>query len=443
MQLNETFSMNKLALATGLALLVSGQQATASGFAVPELSVTGLGASNALVANTKELGAIPYNPAAMGFHEDSSVSIGALLVKPDLSVDTGDGTVESEANDLIGIPLIIAHARISEEWSLGMAVNAPFGLETEWPAGTFDDQYVDALEEALDGQPDEGPAVPTNSKLEILALSPSIANRVNDNLSLSAGLDYYWMKTVEFNSNLHDVDLGTQNFDMSGDGRGIGFNLSALYRAGDWSYGISYHSTANINIEGDIETPDAVADGFGLPSRNVVADLELPWRLQIGVRNQTTEKLALEFDITRTGWSSFDELEVKNEEYGATVFTSENQWDDANAYRFGMTYDLTSNTQLRAGYTFDETPQDDDYFSPRIPDADRHLFSVGIGHKLADGWSIEAGYMYVKFNDRSLEQTADDAHADNPTEMNGTAAVNGDYESSVQLLAFGINKTFM
>lgn len=429
MQLKQKLHLNKLAHATGFIIFMSGQQAIASGFSVPELSVTGLATSNALVANSKELGAIPYNPAAMAFHENDAISLGAILIQPDLAVDTGSGTVESDANDLVVAPSIWAHTKISDEWSLGIAVNAPFGLETEWPAGTFDAQYP------------AGSAIPTTSKLEIVAFSPSIATRISDNLSLAAGLDYYWMKRVDFNSNLNMP--GTPNFDLSGDGRGVGFNLSGLYQAGNWSYGISYHSSANINIEGEIKTPDAVADQLGLPSRNAVSDLELPWRLQLGVRHQTTEKLALEFDITRTGWSTFDQLEVKNEEYGVMLFTSENHWDDANAYRIGMTFDLSAKTQLRAGYTFDETSQDDDYFSPRIPDADRHLFSVGIGHKLADGWSLEAGYLYVKFNERNFTQTANGVHLDNPDETNGTSAVNGDYEASVQMLAFGISKSFM
>ncbi len=123
-----------------------------------------------------------------------------------------------------------------------------------------------------------------------------------------------------------------------------------------------------------------------------------------------------------------------------TALTSENKWDDANAYRLGATYDITGATQLRFGYTRDETPQQDKYFSARIPDADRDLFSIGVGHKLANDWTIDAGYMYVKFEERSISQPVWDTTT---TEFNGTSAVNGDYESSVHLFGLGISKTFM
>ena len=44
---------------------------------------------------------------------------------------------------------------------------------------------------------------------------------------------------------------------------------------------------------------------------------------------------------------------------GVTLATSTNNWDDANAYRLGISYQLTPRTQLRFGYTLDKTGQKD------------------------------------------------------------------------------------
>jgi long-chain fatty acid transport protein len=205
------------------------------------------------------------------------------------------------------------------------------------------------------------------------------------------------------------------------------------------SFGASYHSSSKIKVEGTLDDGTGTLQSKRL-SDNVTATLELPWRLQLGVRHQTTEKLAIEFDFTRTGWKTFDTLDIKNKEYRKTLSTSINNFDNANAYRLGVTYDFSQATQLRVGYTYDETPQKDERFSIRIPDADRQLFSLGIGHTLSNNWTLEAGYMYVKFDDRTI---------DSPTtavagqEANGTTAVNGTYISNVQLFGFGISKTFM
>ncbi len=427
-----TPKLHKLALACGIALAFSAQQAAASGFAVPELSVSGMAQSNAVVANHKDLGAIAYNPAAMAFHEGGAVSLGGLLVKPNLGVTTGNGSFDSESNDIVAIPSISAHYQMNEDWSIGLSVNAPFGLETDWLPETF------AASASNPGGYPLGETMPTNTKLEIVAFSPSVSYMINDNFSVAGGIDLYWMKEVLFNASVNDGGAAYPAVEIEGDGRGAGLNISGLYVMNNWSFGGSFHSAAKIPIDGTIALPPG-SPVPGFASNNVVAELEIPYRLQIGVRNQTTEKLALEFDITRTGWSSFDTLVVDNKELSFINYvSSENKWKDVNAYRFGASYDLTGKTQLRAGYTFDETPQGDDYFSPRVPDADRHLFSFGAGHQLGDGWSIDAGYMYVQFQDRTPTATT---HANGET--NGTSAVVGDYESSVHLFGFGVNKTFM
>jgi long-chain fatty acid transport protein len=427
------FSRSLLTIACGATLITFGPQALASGFAIPELNTAGLALSNALVANPEVQAAIAYNPAAMSFHEGKSLALGLLLVKPDLAVDTGSGSKDSDANDRVAIPSITAHSTLSENWAIGVAVNAPFGLETEWADGTLSYQPADA-----DGYP-IGSAIPTKSKLQIVALSPSVSYKFNDNVSLAGGVDVYDMREVVFNSVGNAGTPGSNPaVNLKGDGRGAGFNLGLMVKQGNWSFGGSYHSEAHIPVEGNIESPAGTA--------NVNADLDLPSRLQLGVRHQTTEKLGIEFDYTRTGWSSFDQLIIDESQYGVNLVTSTNNWDDANAYRLGATYDISLATQLRVGYTFDETPQDDDYFSPRIPDADRQLFSLGIGHTLSNGWTIDAGYMYVKFDDRTVNSTktaADNNAVLGYPETNGTTAVNGTYESSVHLLSLGVTKKFM
>ncbi|MBV2096468.1 MAG: outer membrane protein transport protein, partial [Candidatus Thiodiazotropha sp. (ex Codakia orbicularis)] len=163
MHFNKKLQLSRLAMACGAALFTLNQTAQASGFAVPELNITGLALSNAMVANPDSLSAIAYNPAAMAFHQGKAVELGLMLVEPDLSVNTGSGSVDSDANDAVAIPALTAFAQLNETWSLGISVNAPFGLETDWPAGTFDAQYPPAA------------TIPTQSKLEIIAFSPSVA----------------------------------------------------------------------------------------------------------------------------------------------------------------------------------------------------------------------------------------------------------------------------
>jgi long-chain fatty acid transport protein len=414
-----------LALTCSTALLMAHSTTQASGFAIPELNIPGLATSNALVANPETLGAIAYNPAAMSFHEGSSATFGTILVLPDLTVDTGSGGVDSEGNDLLALPVISSHDTLNEEWSLGIAVNAPFGLETEWEVDTYNHQYP------------IGSFIPTKTKLEIIAFSPSVAYKLNDQASLAIGVDYYWMKRVIFNSVLNDGNA-YPGFNLKGDGRGVGFNLGGMLVVDRWSFGANYHSSSKIKVDGKLDDDAGV-----LPSTlsdDATASLEVPWRFQIGARYKATEKLGVEFDYTRTGWNTFDSLEVKDEEYSSTIFTSINNFENATAYRLGATYDFTQATQLRIGYSYDETPQQAEYFSPRVPDADRQLFSLGVGHTIDDGWTFDVAYMYVQFDERTIDS---DRTAVLGEEMNGSTAVNGTYDSNVHLFGLSVTKTFM
>lgn len=419
------------AVLAGLLGLLGSPLALASGFALPEVSAAGIGTANALVANPEEPGAFPYNPAAMGFHDRSSATLGGILIAPEFSVRTASGSHDSRGASWIGAPMIQGALVLDERWRLGLSVNAPFGLETRWGLGTFP-----VLSQPIPLRFPPGASLPagldhpTQSKLEIIAASPSVTYRLSDDLSLAAGIDYYYAR---------EATLDTYVTQLSGDGDAWGWNLSALYRRGPWSLGAAYRSGTTVDIDGEVRISDPTLLALGRPaSQKASVDLDLPWRLQLGVRYAINPDLAIELDWSRTGWSAFERLVVESSA-GRQIKNDTNKWDDTNAYRLGLTYQVLPTTQLRLGYTYDETGQDDDYFSGRVPDNDRHLFGLGVGHQLAQGWSVDAGYMYVRFKDRRFR-------GDRPYvpggEVNGSAGIDGDYEGRAHLIGVELRKTF-
>ncbi len=414
----------RLALMGGLGILAVSPTVPASGFAIPEYSIAGIGTSNALVANPEELGAIVYNPAAMSFHQHSSVTAGLMFFMPTLEVTTTSGHQESDGESTVPIPNLQGALKVNKRVSIGLGVTAPFGLETVWPLGTFPKLSTPIPVAPGLTQP-PGRFHPTQSKLELVSIIPTVAFRVNENLGLAAGVDYYNARELKFNTGLVRIN---------GDGDGWGWNLAAIYRSGPFSVGASYHSKAKVDLDGSLAAP-------GLPSVNAKADLDLPFRFQLGVRYALTDKLAAELDWTRTGWNNFTEIVVSSTATGAVLTRSANYWDNADAFRLGMTYDVTPETQLRLGYTYDQTGQTNEYFTARIPDADRQLFSIGAAHSFGSGWQLEGGYMYVLLDDNNYRgnRPFDPAHRD----PNGTSALDGKYEGHVHIFGIGINKAFM
>lgn len=431
--MNRTRQLRPLYLACAAAIMAVPGLGHASGFAIPENSIAGLGMANALVANTSELGAITYNPAAASFHPGATLSAGLMLLHPTLEVTTTAGTFQSQGPDKVFAPMLQGSYQLNDSLTLGLGVTAPFGLETEWPLGTFPglSSYDPDGPNGLGPAPTYGYIQPgalqtTRSKLEVLQTSPTLSMRLSPEAAVAVGLDYFMVREVVFDSAASTT---------KGDGDGWGWNAAFLYAQGPWSVGASYHAKASVDVSGT----STLTTGVGTSTAAATADVPLPWRAQLGARYQASKQLALEFDITRTGWSEFDVLTI----HGVSTTVSTNNWKDANAYRLGGTYELTPATQLRFGYSYDTTGQPDSYFSARIPDADRHLLSIGFGHDLGDGLMVEAGYMYVHFMERSFQgATAYPVAPSGAVDPNGTTAYNGSYKADVHLLGIGVSKRF-
>lgn len=226
------------------------------------------------------------------------------------------------------------------------------------------------------------------------------------------GIMFYDVNSLVFN---------TQSININGSGNGYGWNLAMLHTTKRVDFGLSYKSSVNTNLKG------TVASNLlgGNPAR---ANLEFPDMLQIGLLYRINDKFNVEFDIERTGWNVFDQIviEYDNAALGTRTITSTNNWDNATAYRLGATYQISDKTKLRFGYSYDETPQPEVTFSPRVPDNNRQLFSIGVGHDFG-GWMLDAAYMHVVVDDRSVA---------------ASTFYNGTYESSVDLLGVGLSTTF-
>lgn len=412
--MRSVFQLKLLAgLAVGLMLGLPGMQAQASGFRIPEISTTGMGLSNALVANKDEAGAMAYNPAIMAFHEGHTFQIGATMIDYDLSVTpTGGSKTDNTGKDTFFIPNLFLSAQTSKNVTFGLAMNAPFGLETRWPKGTFpafsSTGYV---------------YEPEHSKINMLNVNPSIAIKLDNKTSVAMGVMFYDVNALTFNS---------QSIDINGSGSGYGWNLAMLHSTKNWDFGLSYKSSVKANLSGSFTTGVGSAPG-AYPAR---ASLEFPDMLQIGLLYRINDRFNMEFDIERTGWDIFDQIVIQ---YAYTSSTSStNNWKNALAYRLGATYQLSDKTRLRFGYSRDDTPQPDANFSARVPGNDRQLFSIGVGHDF-DSWTLDAAYMRVTVDNRTINSSTTYAA---PADPNGTNAYNGTYESTVNLLGLSISTTF-
>jgi len=402
--------LNKKILATTVICLLPISLAHASGFRVPEVSVAGTATANALVANTDELGAIAYNPAAISFHEGKNVMMGVNRVSYDHTVTpTGGTTTDGIGKDSFLIPNFVVSLTGDNGIGFALLVNSPFGLETQYPDETFPGfaGALDVLE-------------PETSRIKMININPNISYKVDENSSVAFGLDFYDVIDLTFNS---------QAIKINGSGNGVGFNFGFLHKIDNITLGLSYRSEVKTDITGQFDA--SAIPGF--TSLGATARLNFPSMLQIGIRYQPIDIIGIELDIEQTDWSSFDTITIASST--GVLSTSTNNWQKSTAYRLGFNIKVSSNTNILMGYAYDKTPQGDNFFSARVPDADRQLFSIGASHKFAN-WKLEYSYMYVDVDERNFSGGAFTG------EPNGTALYNGKYESDVNLIGVSISTSF-
>ena len=407
------------AIVVAVALLCCWNSAAwAAGFALVQQGTAAMGQGNAFVAEANDASAIFYNPAGLNQIKRAQVYQGSFFNYPDR--EFSGGGQDSQTNhrfyrSLTAYVAIPVHDRVA----VGLGFFSPFGMGTAWPP-TWAGRYIT-----------------TFSSLKTYSLNPVVSVKVLENLSLAAGFNVLWSQ-VRLKRKT-PVVVGGQAFpdadiELNGEGNGMGYNLGLHYEP--WSglkLGVAYRSKIKVNHSGGFSTSLPAPLGPG-PSSEGAASIVYPPSLTMGIAYSRFKPFTFEFDTTWTGWSTYDKLKVNLDTpvlvngVLATTITTPKNWHDSWAFRFGANYAVNETMKLRAGYIYDLTPVPDSNFDPQVPDANRHIFTVGSDLKVLQRFTLCFAYNYILSESRTKSSSV---------VVNGVPAplqANGRYNSDVHSL---------
>jgi long-chain fatty acid transport protein len=399
-------------LAAGLVLAGGTHLAHAAGFALIEQNASGLGNAYAgAAAVAADASTIFFNPAGMTLLPDSQLVVAGHLVKPRMefsgtvtpAVGGGEG---GDAGGLSFIPNAYFAYRLSPDVHVGLGVNSPFGLKTE-----YDSDWM-------------GRTQAIKSDLKTININPSIAYKANEALSLGAGLNLQRIEATLTNQ-VYPL-ANTSRVEIEGDDYGWGFNLGALWQvSAGTQVGVAYRSEIEFTLEGD-----ATVTNFPLlPSGPVTADVTLPDSASLSLFHKLSPKWDLLADLTWTGWSDFDELAIYRTS-GTLLSSTPENWEDILRYSLGATWHMSEKLSLRGGVAYDEAPVSDIDRTPRIPDGARTWLAVGGQYRLSKQGALDFGYAHLFVNDPGLHSTA------------GGTTLTGEYDSAVDILSAQYTHSF-
>ncbi|WP_024616480.1 OmpP1/FadL family transporter [Pseudomonas kilonensis] len=421
--------MKKMMLKTtlGLAVTLASTQLFASGFALNEQSISGMGTGFAGRSSAADDASTVFgNPAGMSRLKRQQVTGGFAAIDASTDIDdasgTQSGTNKGDMVPLTGVPMGYYVKPIDDQWAFGLGVYAPFGLITDYENGF------------------QGRSFGSKSEVKVVTFQPTVSYAFNDKVSIGFGPTINRI-SGSLESKLGVPGLPEAGVEIKGDDIGYGYNIGVLVQATDTTrVGLTYHSKVKYKLEGHTEvSPGAGTPAFLLTDGRYDASLDIttPESVDFSVTQQINDAWTVYAGSTWTRWSRLKEITVENEgtsSGGALnpalgTITEEQNWHDTWAYAIGTSYQLNKQWVLRTGLTFDQSPTNNQDRSPRIPTGDRTIFSLGAGWSPTEDLTIDVAYSYLK---------------EEKVKVGGSNALgqsyNAEYENSAN--GFGVGATY-
>ncbi|AMV72190.1 outer membrane protein transport protein [Desulfuromonas carbonis] len=392
-------------MALTLAILPATVQA--AGFSLMEQSVSALG--NAFAGGSaiaEDAASQYYNPAGLIRLEGQQASAGLHLIRTSFKFKNEgsthlldpqlNGNNGGDAGQWNAVPNAYFAMKVNKDLALGLGINVPFGLTTDYKAGWVGRYHT------------------LKSSIMTININPSVAYAITDKLSIGAGVSAMYI-SGEFSQ---AIDFGTilavgGDISQQDDGKavikaddwGYGFNLGVLYQfTEDTRVGAAYRSRVKQSLSGDADftvpaTAQAILTGLGSPlfaDCNAAANVTLPATASVSIYSRVNSKLALMGNIGWTEWSQLEELRITFPNTAQPDSATTLSWEDAWQVGAGATYTLDSRWDLRTGLMYDQTPiPNAQVRTPRLPDQDRLWLAFGAGYKYSEALSCDFAYAHL------------------------------------------------
>lgn len=377
----------------GLAVVFASTNVLASGFALNEQSISGMGSGFAGRSSSADDASTVYgNPAGMSRLKKEQVSVGAatLFAKSDISQtrSTFGGQEDGDMVPTTTVPMGYYVKPIDEHWAFGVGFYVPFGLITDYGSGFAGRYYAN------------------KSEVTTLTFQPTISYAFNDKVSIGFGPtinrisgELSGMVPNPLSPGRNDGKLKT-----NGDDTALGFNAGILVQATDRTrLGMTYHSKVSYHLDGKSKVTDGVFSLLGVSGRSYDASLNVdtPESVDFSVTHQLNSDWTLYAGSTWTRWSRFKELTIENSGLPPLLnaqlgtITEEQNWHDTWAHAIGAAYQLNNQWVLRTGFSVDQSPTNNTNRGPRIPTGDRKIISFGAGWTPVENVTIDVAYSYL------------------------------------------------
>lgn len=305
---------------------------------------------------------------------------GALVIdfskfKVDEDVTTVEGGNPEDPAPALAPSFYYSH-QYNENWWYGFSANIPLGFGAndgrEWAGRYYSDEF----------------------SLVFISLNPTVAYKVNENLSLGAKLRIMYTDSsvlTQVNNDLTEQGIEDGKLEASAGGVGYGYALNALYSfSDDTRVGLSYNSEISTDMDTTVDfhnvrRPDAVLQR--LQSQTIEVGSKVPMVVGAGIYHRLDNDWELTWDAVWVEFSKFGATSVHLED--DTLEAPDGNFNNFFVSSVGVTWPINSRITGAAGGFWMESPVDN---------ADRS-FAIAVDEMMGVG----AGFTYQLDNGNDYE----------------------------------------
>jgi long-chain fatty acid transport protein len=341
------------------------------------------------------LGALYWNPAAIGRLGRNEASIGGAFVYPELYLSSSrpaplqGGPVSGRTRSDSGFPLVPSLgvvSKLDEEspFTFGTGLIALGGGGVNFPG--------DANNPILSPTGPFGQFVlgPTFANMQLLQINPTVAYQVTDRLAVGVG------PTVDITFVSFDPAYFAPPNRIPGQPNTfLTATDSRPFWGGGVRAGLVYSLTETLDIGFGYTSPQWLEtwkfntrDNLG-NAQTLSLKATLPAIYSWGIAWRGIDRLTLGVDMRYFDYENTDLFGTPTDQGGLG-------WDSAFAVALGGNYQLTDRIAVRAGYQYNTNPLENTraLFNIQSPAIIQHTISVGTTLNLTDAMSMSLGYAY-------------------------------------------------
>ena len=336
------------------------------------------------------------NPAGMTGVMGDQVMGGLQLSIPsvrfDSSIAEAGGSDGGNASFLSAIPGFYVVKPLSEKARLGFSSAALLGGGVDY-GSDFVGRYQ-----------------ATRAVLSGMGFSPSFGYRINDKVSVGAGVSFIYTimdMDVAVNQSRFGLPDGAIHIDKIDDWGTQGF-FGVTWQVTDKArLGFVYRTESEVELEGDLDIKTQIPIINQVTSRldEIGVDFNYAQAFTLGLAYKATDRVTLLMDLNFEDWSAFSD-NFMSIQGGAITTTIERNWEDTWHVGAALAYQVSDEWFFTTGLAYDSSPVSDADRTADLAVDEQVKFGMSYGKKGKGNLDYAVGFSYIWLGTGKIDQVA-------------------------------------